>query len=59
MESKLCVISNTKKVLINFTTNIEIVNSVTLKEVQNVILKTKIKYQINKKLYMKKREKDN
>ena len=45
-----------KKVLIIFTTNIENVNSVMLKEVLEGILKIKIKYQINKKCIMKKIE---
>ena len=43
-----------KKVLITFTTNIENVNSVILKEVQDVTMKTKIKYQCNKKIYYEK-----
>ena len=45
-----------KKVLIIFTTNIENVNSVILKEVHDVTMKTKIKYQINIKYIMKKIE---
>ena len=43
-----------KTVLIIFTTNIENVNHVILKEVQDGILKTKKKYQINIKYIMKK-----
>ena len=43
-----------KKVLMIFTTNIENVNLVLLKEVQNVSLKTKIKNQIKKNYIMKK-----
>ena len=42
METKVCVICNTEKVLIIFTTNIENVNHVILKEVQDGILKTKV-----------------
>ena len=45
-----------KKVLINFTTNIENVNHVIIKEVQNDKIKTKKKYQINKNYNMKKLE---
>ena len=45
-----------KKVLIIFTTNIENVNHVKLKEVQNVNMKTKIKYQININYIMRKIE---
>ena len=44
-----------KKVLIIFTTNIENVNHVILKEVQNVTLKIKIKYQMNINYIMKKK----
>ena len=47
-----------KKVLIVFTTNIENANVVISKEVENVTLKTKIKYQIRKKYIMKKIEKN-
>ena len=43
-----------KKVLIIFTINIENVNHVILKEVQDGILKIKIKYQININYIMKK-----
>ena len=45
-----------KKVLIIFITNRENVNSVILKEVEDVTMKTKIKYQCNKKYNMKKIE---
>ena len=45
-----------KKVLVIFTANIENVNSVILKEVQDVTMKTKIKYQGNKKYNVKKIE---
>ena len=43
-----------KKVLIIFTTNIENVNSVILKKVQDVTMKIKIKYQVQHKLYYEK-----
>ena len=43
-----------KKILIIFTTNIENVNHVILKEAQNDTMKTKIKYQCNKKIYYEK-----
>ena len=43
-----------KKILIIFTKNIENVNRVILKEVQDDILKTKKKYQINIKYIMRK-----
>ena len=56
MESKVCVICNTEKVLMIFTTYIENINFVILKEVQNDSTKTKIKYQINKNCIMKKIE---
>ena len=56
MDSKVCVVCNIEKSLIIFTTNIENVNSVILKEVQDVTMKTKIKYQCNKKYIMKKIE---
>ena len=45
-----------KKVLIIFITNIENVNSVILKEVRDVTMKTKTKYQCSKKYIMKKIE---
>ena len=45
-----------KKVLISFTTNIENVNSVIIQEVRDITMKTKIKYQCNKKYIMKKIE---
>ena len=45
-----------KKVLIIFTTNIENENSVILKEVQDVTMKTKIIYQINENYVVKKIE---
>ena len=48
MNSKVCVVCNIEKVLIIFTTNIENVNSLILKEVRDVTMKTKIKYQCNK-----------
>ena len=44
-----------EKVLIIFTTNIENVKSVILKEVQNVSMRIKIKDQCNKKYIMKKK----
>ena len=56
MDSKVCVVCNIEKVLIIFTTNIENVNSVTIKKVRDVTMKTKIKYQINIKNIMKKVE---
>ena len=56
MDSKVCVVCNIEKSLIIFTTNIENVSSVILKEVQDVTMKTKIKYQCNKKYIMKKIE---
>ena len=46
-----------KKVLIIFTTNIENVNNIILKEAQNDTMKTKIKYRINIKFIMKKKDK--
>ena len=46
-----------RKVLIIFTTNIENVNHVILEEVQDGILKTRIKHQFNKNYFMKKIEK--
>ena len=45
-----------KKVLIIFTRNTENENSVILKEVRDVTMKTKIKYQININYTMKKIE---
>ena len=45
-----------KKVLISFTTSTENVNSVILKEVRDVTIKTKKKYEINIKYIMKKIE---
>ena len=45
-----------EKVLIVFITNIVNVNSVILKEVQDVNMKTKINYQINENYIMKKIE---
>ena len=56
METKIYVVCNTQKVLIIFTTNIENVNRVILKEAQEGILKIKIKYQININYIMKKIE---
>ena len=45
-----------KKVLIIFTKNIQNVNSVIIKEVQDVTMKTKINYQMNENYIMKKIE---
>ena len=54
MDRKVCVVFTIlKKVLIIFTTNSEKVNNVILKEVRDVNMKTKIKYQINIKNIMK------
>ena len=53
---KVCVVCKIEKVLIFLTTNIENVNSVILKEVQDVTIKTKINYQINENYIMKKIE---
>ena len=47
-----------EEVLMIFTTNIENVNSVILKEVQDVTMRIKIKDQCNKKIYYEK-NKDN
>ena len=54
MDSKICVVCNIEKSIDNFITNIENVNSVTLKEVQNVTMIIEIQYQINEKFLMKK-----
>ena len=56
MDSKVCVICNMEKAFVIFITNIEYVNLVIVKKVQNVTMKTKIKYQINKNYIMKKTE---
>ena len=56
MDSKVCVVCTKKKVLMIFTINTENVNHVILKEVQDGILKTRIKYQINTNYIMKKIE---
>ena len=53
---KFVLFAKLKKVLIIFTSNKENVISVILKEVRDVIMKTKIKYQINIKYIMKKIE---
>ena len=45
-----------KKVLIIFTTKLENVNNVILKEVGNVTMRKKINYQINEKYIMEKIE---
>ena len=55
MEKMFVLFAKLKKSLIIFTTNIEIVTLVTLKEALNVTMKTKIKYQINKNYIMKKK----
>ena len=54
METKIVLFVILKKVLIIFTINIENVNHVILKEVQEGILKTKKKYRININYIMKK-----
>ena len=56
MVVKFVLFAKLKKVLIIFTTNIENVNSVIIKEVQDVTMKTKINYQINENYIMKKVE---
>ena len=55
MDSKICVFCNIEKSIDNFYNKYN-VNSVILKEVQNVTMKTKKKYQINIKYIMKKIE---
>ena len=49
MEGKVCFVGKIGKCSDIFTINIENVNPVIFKEVQDVILKTKINYQINRK----------
>ena len=56
-ESKICVVCELKEVLIIFTTKRQSVNSALIKEVQNEFMKTKIKYRINKKIFVRQMEK--
>ena len=56
MNSKVCVVCKIEKSFNNFTTNIENVNSVILKEVQDVTMIIKTKYQFNRKYIMERIE---
>ena len=57
MEGKTCNVCNLEKHTEDFfKKNNQKVKFVIAKEAQNVTMKTKIKYQINKKFIMKKRE---
>ena len=55
MESKVCVLFNSEKKVIIFTTNSENVGKVILKQTQYVTMKIKIKYLIIKTYFLEKK----